>query len=57
MEIDDIGVRRLSVAENIQREDLTILETNEGSVDLPRSSSLAFNDSSRIFILLQNASR
>ena len=34
MEIDDIGARRLSAAENIQREDLTAFETIEAIVEL-----------------------
>jgi len=33
-ETDDIGARRASVAENIQREDLTIFETIEGIVNV-----------------------
>ena len=34
VEIDDLDARRLSVAENVQREDLTIFETIEGIVAL-----------------------
>ncbi len=34
IEVDDIGARRLSAAENIQREDLTVFETIEAIVAL-----------------------
>jgi len=34
VEVDDIGARRLSAAENLQREDLTIFETIETIVEI-----------------------
>ena len=33
VEVDDIGARRISAAENLQREDLTVFETIETVVD------------------------
>ena len=34
IKVDDIGARRISAAENLQREDLTVFETIETIVDI-----------------------
>jgi ParB/RepB/Spo0J family partition protein len=41
VETDDIGARRLSAAENIQREDLTVFETIEAIVELVDAELMA----------------